>query len=294
MLTKIHQNLKKFFFSENPFSLIIRLIIFYFLAAELIVFIIRRPIFDFNLAFVEPIRPYVQERFLNTGFRRIIYFAWSITLYLCWIKTIDKYRKIPNVLIPSTSKLVYYCKGFLIGAAIELFAYFMDHILGGLRVEGVVSNYKHIFINILVVWTFSTFNSFGEELIFRGYFLELFSRRWNGHIACFIQAILFGASHLNGGRGLDMFLSTAFAGLVLGYTYLVFKNVYACVAMHSVSHLSNLLYSTKIFKIEGNYPHPIFLWFQSNYGLFGILSLTIALVILIIIYEKNNKFKKIS
>jgi len=200
----------------------------------------------------------------------------------------------PNVLMPSTSRLVYYCKGFLIGAAIELFAYFMDQILGGLRVEKVVSNYRHILINILLVWTFSTFNSLGEELIFRGYFLELFSRRWNGHIACFIQAILFGTLHLNGGRGLDMFLSTAFAGLVLGYTYLVFKNIYACVAMHSASHLSNLLYSNKIFKLEQSYPHPIFLCFQSNYGLFGILSLTISLVILIIIYQKNNKLEKTS
>jgi len=72
----------------------------------------------------------------------------------------------------------------------------------------------------------------GEELLFRGLLMRLFSERTNIHNAIAIQALLFAAVHFN----LSNFLYYFVLGVVLGYLYYWGRNIAFPMIVHLINN----------------------------------------------------------
>jgi membrane protease YdiL (CAAX protease family) len=91
-------------------------------------------------------------------------------------------------------------------------------------------NTSMLVINLLVL---SLIPSLGEEFLFRGVFQRIFER-WtsSGHMAVFITAFLFSATHLQ----FFGFLPRFILGLAFGYVFLWSRNIWYPVLAHFINN----------------------------------------------------------
>ncbi|NQU68196.1 MAG: CPBP family intramembrane metalloprotease [Candidatus Marinimicrobia bacterium] len=76
-----------------------------------------------------------------------------------------------------------------------------------------------------------------EELFFRGFLISGLLKNYSGLLAILISSILFGMIHEN----VWQTIPAIFMGLFLGWIFVVTRNIWVCVGIHSVQ---NLLFST--------------------------------------------------
>jgi len=78
---------------------------------------------------------------------------------------------------------------------------------------------------------------FVEESIFRGIIMHGFMRNYPAFIAIFVSALFFALFHLNPWQFSAAFL----LGLLLGTIMVITKNIFACMAVHSINNLFVLI-----------------------------------------------------
>jgi membrane protein DedA with SNARE-associated domain len=79
-----------------------------------------------------------------------------------------------------------------------------------------------------------------EESIFRGVIMSGFMRNYPKYLAIFFSALLFALFHLNPWQ----FPATFVLGLLLGWLMVRTRNIFACIAGHSINNLLVLLSMT--------------------------------------------------
>lgn len=76
-----------------------------------------------------------------------------------------------------------------------------------------------------------------EELIFRGIIMHGFMRNYPNVIAILISALFFALFHLNPWQ----FPATFLLGILLGWTMVITRNIFVCIAGHAINNLLVLL-----------------------------------------------------
>ena len=112
-----------------------------------------------------------------------------------------------------------------------------------------VSTTQALLFNLLMI---AALPAVGEEFIFRGALQRIF-RQWTGniHVAVFIAAVLFSAMHLQ----FYGFLPRLLLGLLLGYMFVLTKNIWVPVFAHFFNNAAAVIlfyvaYNTDIISPE--------------------------------------------
>lgn len=267
-------------------SFILRMILFVFFSFYLWFFLLRDLLSGyFDFSFLNFLKPYIEKQFSESIFSRVGGFFWGVGIYGLWLKSIDAKRNNPALLFPKNSKITNYFFGiglaFAIFAFIDLTAYFFG-IIEFKEVKGTIFLFV---VDLIGVWTLSTFTSVTEELICRGYLLNRFSQQMNPQLAVLCQGIIFGFMHLNSRTGFELVLTTSLMGFILGYLFLFTNNLWTCVGMHTGIHLVNVLTSSKFISVE-HYHYSFENLFGNNFGgLLGQIVLCVVLGLMIIIFN---------
>jgi membrane protease YdiL (CAAX protease family) len=243
----------------------------------------------FSLHFLAP---YVESQFLNSGIKRFEIFLLTLSIFWLWIHWVDRSTK--NFLCIKKGSIQSYTIGFLLVAGVLLVSYYLNITVGLLSVNKFIASPTRFLIDVIFVFVFSTFTSFSEELVFRGYIFEKLRMLTTPQLANIIQALLFGLIHYPNHPGVMIVLLTAIAGMIFGYAYLIFGNIYVSIGMHTAIHLINLLYSQHLWLIHDNaslQAKPIFHLFSADFGLFGFIGLLFLLIGLTFYYVSKVKLQ---
>lgn len=110
------------------------------------------------------------------------------------------------------------------------------------RFDMVRGDLVYLLIGLGVVWTVA---AFGEEMVFRGYFLnriaDLFKNRYMGWtVGLIVSSIVFGLGHLY--QGISGAILAGFFGMVFGLVYLVSgRNLWVPILLHGFYDTSAFL-----------------------------------------------------
>ena len=121
--------------------------------------------------------------------------------------------------------------GALAGTGVILLAFF------GLWITGTVSSFalnEAFSIKELVLWLgIYLIVAFVEEVMFRGYFMNVFMERYSPLTAILITSLLFGSMHLmNPFFGWLGFFNIALAGVLMGFFFFIRGNIWLPVGLH--------------------------------------------------------------
>jgi membrane protease YdiL (CAAX protease family) len=122
---------------------------------------------------------------------------------------------------------------------------------------GEVNNNPWVLLKFLIVsWTTA---GFGEEIIWRGFFMKQIARLFNDQkrlswvISLLLTSTVFGLMHIH--QGITGVIMTGFIGLVLGTVYLASgRNLWASIIAHALTDTTSfilLYYSDAISSILG-------------------------------------------
>lgn len=108
--------------------------------------------------------------------------------------------------------------------------------------EKIEGNNTQLIIYLLVSWTTA---GFGEELIFRAFFMwqfitfiHKFKYKWVASLV--VSSVIFGLAHYN--KGIDAMIITGVVGFILGMTYLMTnRNIWAAYFTHSITNTISFL-----------------------------------------------------
>jgi membrane protease YdiL (CAAX protease family) len=145
-------------------------------------------------------------------------------------------------------------------------------------------NIGGLMVNLFIV---AVIPALGEELLFRGALIRLFKDiTGNVHWAVIISSFLFAAIHFQ----FYGFLPRFFLGLVLGYAFVMTRNLWVPIFIHFVNNAASVI----VFYLHQNgYINiPMEDFGYSPNVVFIIGSLLISLWLMIIVYQReNNSFR---
>ncbi len=186
--------------------------------------------------------------------------------------------------------LLHLIAGLFVGAATLVFAVLIAFIFGGLRFEFDRSaGSTAIFVSLGSSFVVFGFAAALEEVLFRGYVLQTFSRSGLAWLAILLTSLFFGAVHLgNPSVNAISTLNTVLAGLWFSFAYLKTRDLWFVWGIHlmwnwmqgsffgiEVSGLTGISTSPLLREIDSG---PIWLTGQT-YGVEGGIVCTIALVV---------------
>ncbi len=137
-----------------------------------------------------------------------------------------------------------------------------------------------LLVNIFIV---AVIPALGEELLFRGVFIRLFKELTkNVHWAVILSSLLFAAIHLQ----FYGFLPRFFLGLVLGYSFVITRNLWIPIFIHFVNNAASVI----VFYLHHNgYINiPMEDFGSSSNTAYIIGSLLISVWLMIIVYRREN------
>ena len=120
-----------------------------------------------------------------------------------------------------------------------------------------------------------------EEIFFRGSLLPGLNQKYSNLKSILITSLLFGLIHLNPWQ----FIPAFFAGIFLGWLYLITKNIYLCFFIHALNNGTAVLLEAGSIEIKGFVYDPrLGIEFQSFW--FTLSGLIIFIVGVFIIHNK--------
>ena len=124
----------------------------------------------------------------------------------------------------------------------------------------------------------------GEELMFRGYLMKLFSEKFNTHNGIALSALLFALIHFN----ITNFFYYFVLGVVLGYMYYWGKNLLFPIIVHFINNaLVVVVYLEIISTSETNLNSDIE-FPQQSYSLMAYFTVALCLVIFFMNYKRSK------
>jgi membrane protease YdiL (CAAX protease family) len=124
-------------------------------------------------------------------------------------------------------------RGFLLGVLMLVVTLCLFYASGLVGFHGWASSWGHIGA-LFGAWLIAQiFNSIKEEVIYRAYFLKHLADKIDPRLAVFVTAMVFGLGHI-AQYGFIGYLFATFFGVLLGYAYLCYKNIYVNIALHAI------------------------------------------------------------
>lgn len=180
------------------------------------------------------------------------FFSMLGTFLVIWIfmKFLDK-EKFSKVGLETRNRLNEFLVGIGIGAFIMTAGYSLLLILGEIRFQKVIFDYKEILITILIFSVVAVM----EEVLFRGYILKNLLLSFNKYIALIVSSVLFSLMHgFNPNIDVLSLTNLFLAGILLGISYIHTKNLWFPIALHLSWNLFQTLFG---FSVSGQDAYSI-------------------------------------
>lgn len=186
---------------------------------------------------------YKLSRFLNLSpnfievFLRLVFTtSTTILLTFLWIKFIEK-RKISSIgLEKSNNVMIKYITGFVIGLAMMTATVGVLYLFGAINVE---TSPKQIvgslaLINVICILPGWMIQGASEEIVTRGWIMNVLGARYTPAIGLTISSLFFGLAHLaNQGISFIAILNIILIGLFLGMYVINTNDLWGACAIHS-------------------------------------------------------------
>lgn len=180
--------------------------------------------------------------------------------------------------------------GLIVGILTILFAVFVGTIFGGFRFQiNQTASGMMILQSLGVSLLIFIIGAAVEEILFRGYVLQTFSRAKLAWFAILLTSLFFAAGHLNNPNvNYYSTINTALAGIWLGAAYLKTRNLWFPFAIHFVwNWIQGQFLGIPVSGLRMITPAPILqavnegpVWLTGgNYGIEGGLACTIVLIV---------------
>lgn len=182
------------------------------------------------------------------------------------------------------------CLGLTFGTFSILLATVIPAVFGGIRFHlNQNSGMSGILLTIGISAIVFILGAFNEELLFRGYPFQTFSRAGLAWLGIFLTSVPFGLAHLgNDGATIFSTINTILAGVWFGIGYLRTRTLWFPFAMHFTWNwvqgaflgipVSGIKFVTTapVLQVTNNGPN----WFTGgDYGIEGGAACTIALIV---------------
>ncbi len=132
-----------------------------------------------------------------------------------------------------------------------------------------------LLVNLFIV---ALVPALGEELLFRGALLKLFTNiSRNIHIAVFFTSFLFAAIHFQ----FYGFLPRFFIGLILGYSFVITGNLWVPIFVHFINNSASVIVYYLHYNGYINVPMEDFGTLHSPVYIIGSLLITIWLMVIV-------------
>jgi membrane protease YdiL (CAAX protease family) len=131
----------------------------------------------------------------------VLPFGFVIVLFFIWVKFFDK-RKISSLGFEKNKFLVKYLRGFLLGFLMLAIAALIMKIAGIANFSSNLVNQKNIIGSVFLVLIGWIVQGASEEIMTRGWLMQMTGNKHNIPIAVFISSTLFAALHL-GNNGIN-------------------------------------------------------------------------------------------
>jgi uncharacterized protein len=181
----------------------------------------------FNVAWhLLRIPPQMQRGVLNPGLMLLsgLILLGTILVASGWTVHFFEHRALSTVGIPLSRPLVRQILiGLMAGSITPLLVFAAAHGLGIARVERVPLDLQHILTQTLPAAASILLLALHEELLYRGYLLQVVSQKFGPMVAAMVTGVLFGLAHgANSAANPQGLFFTAFSGVLLGW--LVMRN----------------------------------------------------------------------
>ncbi len=155
--------------------------------------------------------------------------------------------------------------------------------------ENMISQYVILLPNeergwLITIIGLALIPAIGEELMFRGYFMQLFNQKSNPHNGIALSALLFALIHFN----ITNFFYYFVLGVVLGYMYYWGKNLIFPIIVHFINNaLIVIVYLEISSNSETNLDSDIN-FSQQSYSLMAYFTVALCLVIFFMNYKRRK------
>ena len=167
---------------------------------------------------------------LFSSARLLLPSALTITEILVWARTMDK-LSLNDLGLTQKKVFVSWVIGSLCGAGLIAVVLAGLILLGAAHLSwGGVSSATPVLLGALVY----AVRGLSEEIVFRGYLLNVMSSRWGMVAGILVNSVLFAAAHIfNVGFSIVAFINLFLAGTVLASLYWLSANVWLVSAVHA-------------------------------------------------------------
>jgi len=124
----------------------------------------------------------------------------------------------------------------------------------------------------------------GEELMFRGVFMKLFSKQSNHHNGIALSAFLFAIIHFN----LTNFFYYFILGVILGYAYYWGKNILFPIIIHFINNALVVLVYVEVVSTPDDLKETLVDTTSNPYSLISYITVALSLVIFYMHYQRNK------
>ena len=149
--------------------------------------------------------------------------------------------------------------------------------------ESLISQYILFFPNVDRGWIVTLIGlalipAIGEELMFRGYLMNLFSQKSNYHNGIALSALIFGFVHFNFSNFFYYFV----LGVVMGYVYYWGRNLLFPIIIHFINNA--LVVFGYLYAISNEVSEEL----NYSYALMPYITLGLSLLIFYLNYKRNQ------
>lgn len=118
---------------------------------------------------------------------------------------------------------------FVVGSSLMIFLFLLALMFSSISIHpGMITSLEFIFLTTVIF-----VNAFGEELIFRGYLLNLYEPYLGRKTSILVTSLAFSLLHIsNSGYNAIAFLTLTGAGILLCIAFLATRNIWVPTAFH--------------------------------------------------------------
>lgn len=159
-------------------------------------------------------------------------FLSVIALVYCALWERMRPRELGLVFRPANRGIIGFIAGYICGAAIMALSIAGVCLSGSMIIAGNLGDADAA--AVVSVFAVFVFQAFGEEVMYRGYFLIAMSRKSAAWIALLVSAVVFSLHHhFNNGYGPVAFINLFLLAVLLGTVMLITGRIWASTAIHA-------------------------------------------------------------
>ncbi|MHC1703576.1 MAG: CPBP family intramembrane glutamic endopeptidase [Tenuifilaceae bacterium] len=231
------EKIKEIFKKENSFFSLVegakrRTHVVLAIAAMIVIFVLSAVITHFStiLIFGEDNQLFIRKFYTSiTLFALMIFFIWLFVKYF-------ENRSFRTIGFFKQGALTQYLKGFLLGIVLLAVSFIVIAIFSEVKIVTVHNqpNYFYTILTVLMALIFFIVQGAGEEIVFRGWFMQTVGYRHWPWLGVLLSIVLFSLAHFsNAGMNILPFLNVALIAVFLSLYILKEKSLWGVCGFHT-------------------------------------------------------------